>query len=51
MANVLMFDSHVESLRKEQLDMASYNKNERNLDRWNPAYVDKESGEYKDYSK
>ena len=51
MANVLMFDSHVESLRKEQLDMASYNKNERNLDHWNPAYVDKESGEYKDYSK
>ena len=50
MANVLMFDSHVESLRKEQLDMVSYNKDERNLDHWNPAYVD-ENGEYKDFSK
>ena len=50
MANVLMFDSHVESLRKEQLDMAGYNENERNLDHWNPAYVD-ENGEYKDFSK
>ena len=50
MANVVALDSHVESLRREQLEMENHSKDERNIERWNPAYVD-DNGEYKDYSK
>ena len=49
MANVVALDSHVESLRREQLEMENHSKDERNIERWNPAYTD--AGEYKDYSK
>ena len=50
MANVLMFDSHVESLRKEQIELKSFNKDDLNIARWNPRYVDA-GGEYKDFNK
>ena len=50
MANVLMFDSHVESLRKEQIELKSFNKDDLNIARWSPRYVDA-GGEYKDFNK
>ena len=50
MANVLMFDSHVESLRKEQIELKSFNKDDLNIARWNPRYVDA-GGEYTDFNK